>query len=85
VRNFLPAAFVMAASLIVASSAHAAGGCGEGSHPGPHGRCHVNVAAPAARPEVVVAEHHAAIYAPPGRACPYGKHLGPQGRHCVPN
>ncbi len=40
--------------------------------------------APAQR-AVVVTGGGTVIYAPAGRACPYGYHLGPQGRRCWPN
>ncbi|HEY1448643.1 MAG TPA: hypothetical protein VGF33_08900 [Caulobacteraceae bacterium] len=95
------AVLVLAAGLAAVSSAQAAGGCGWGAHRGPYGGCRANgavVVAPAHA--VVVAPSRAVVVAPapgavvapagavvvaPGRACPYGYHLGPQGRKCWPN
>jgi hypothetical protein len=85
VKSF-SAALVIAATLAAASSASAAGGCGVGFHRGPYGGCRVNgpvYVAP--RPAVVAVVPGAVIYAPWGRPCPYGYHLGPQGRRCWPN
>ena len=93
------ASFVLAASLTAISSAQAAGGCGYGWHRGPYGGCRANAGAapvvvlPAHRPatvvvpasRTVVAVPGAYIYATPGRPCPMGYHLGPQGRRCWPN
>jgi hypothetical protein len=66
----------------------AAGGCGIGWHRGPLGGCVRNgpvVVVPAA--PVVVAP--AVVVRPPvvvaPRVCPFGFHLGPAGRRCVPN
>lgn len=90
------AAIALAAGLSAVSAAQASGGCGWGAHRGPWGGCRANgsgvVVAPA-RGAVVVAPGRAVvvgpnggvIVAPAGRACPYGYHLGPQGRRCWPN
>jgi hypothetical protein len=87
------AVLVLTASLAAVSSAQARGGCGWGAHRGPYGGCRANGAGPVvvgpAR-AVVVAPGRAVVVAPgavvePGRACPYGYHLGPQGRRCWPN
>jgi hypothetical protein len=84
--KILAAALVMAAGLAIYSTAQAVGGCGWGYHRGPHGGCRVNRSdAPAPRPAVVVAGPRTVIYAPLGRACPVGHHLGPHGRRCWPN
>ncbi len=90
------AALALAAGLAAVSSAQAAGGCGWGAHRGPWGGCRGNggpvVVGPARA--VVVAPGAALVvapgpgrvfYAPAGRACPYGYHLGPAGRRCWPN
>jgi hypothetical protein len=79
---------VLAASLAAFSPAQAEGGCGWGWHRGPYGGCRANgsgpvVVAPGAA--VVVPVPGGLIYAPMGRACPWGYHLGPQGRRCWPN
>jgi hypothetical protein len=91
------AAFVLAAGLTAITSAQAAGGCGWGAHRGPFGGCRANgsgpvVVAPAravvvgpGRPVVVAPAGGGVVYVQPGRACPYGYHLGPQGRRCWPN
>lgn len=84
------AALVMVASLAAFSAAHASGGCGAGFHRGPNGGCRANGSAPVvvAPQQVVVVpapSKPAVIYAPAGRACPIGYHLGPQGRRCWPN
>ena len=82
------ALFVMTSGLAAFSSAHAEGGCGWGSHRGPYGGCRPNGSGPVVvaprRPAVLVVPG-AVILAPAGRACPYGYHLGPQGRRCWPN
>jgi hypothetical protein len=81
------AVLLIAASLAVSSSASAEGGCGWGAHRGPYGGCRANRYAPvyvAPRRAVLVAPG-AVIYAPFGRACPYGYHLGREGRRCWPN
>jgi hypothetical protein len=80
------ASLALAASLAAFAPAHAEGGCGWGAHRGPYGGCRPNggpVVAP--RAGVVVAVPGAVIYAPLGRACPVGFHLGPQGRRCWAN
>jgi hypothetical protein len=85
---------VMVGAFAAFSSAHAEGGCGIGWHRGPFGGCRVNggpvyvaprpvIVAPAQ--PVVVTPAGAVIYAPAVGACPYGYHLGPQGRRCWPN
>ena len=81
------AALVIAATLAAASSASAAGGCGWGAHRGPYGGCRANGSGPVyvAPRRAVLVTPCAVIYAPLGRACPYGYHLGPQGRRCWPN
>ena len=91
------AVLVVAAGLASVSAAQAAGGCGWGAHRGPWGGCRANGAGPVvvapARGAVVVAPGRAVVVAPAGgvvvapagRACPYGYHLGPQGRRCWPN
>ena len=73
-----------------ASQAVGAGGCGWGFHRGPYGGCLRNgvVVAPRAvvvGPGAFVVAPHRAIVVAPGRACPIGYHLGPQGRRCWPN
>lgn len=85
--KILAAAFVMVASLAAFSSAQAEGGCGWGWHRGPWGGCRANGSGPAyvAPRAPVVVVPGAVIYAPGGGACPYGYHLGPQGRRCWPN
>ena len=80
--RMLAALALLSAGVSVASSAIAADGCGVGWHRGPYGHCHPNEGPP---PAVVVAGPRAVIYAPLGRACPIGYHLGPQGRRCWPN
>lgn len=87
----------LAAGLGAVTSAWAEGGCGWGYHRGPWGGCRANGGGPAyvaPRPGVVIGVPGAAvvvggapgaIYVPAGRACPYGYHLGPQGRRCWPN
>jgi len=78
------ASLALAASLAAFAPAHADGGCGFGFHRGPYGGCRANgVGVP--RAGVVIAVPGAVIYAPLGRACPYGYHLGPQGRRCWAN
>jgi hypothetical protein len=80
------AVIVIAATLAAATSASAAGGCGVGFHRGPYGGCRANgpvYVAP--RAPVVAVVPGAVIYARAGRACPYGYHLGRQGRRCWPN
>jgi hypothetical protein len=89
--------FVLASSLLAFSSAQAEGGCGWGYHRGPWGGCRANGSGPvyvAPRGGVVVGVPGAAVvvggapgavYVPGARACPYGYHLGPQGRRCWPN
>jgi hypothetical protein len=83
----ISAVLVMAATLAASSSASASGGCGWAYHRGPYGGCRANgpvYVAPAPRRAVVVVPG-AVIYAPLGRACPYGYHLGREGRRCWPN
>jgi hypothetical protein len=65
-----------------ASSADAAGGCGIGFHRGPYGGCRANGGPVVVAPVGPVGR---VIFAPLGRACPVGYHLGPQGRRCWPN
>ena len=81
--------FVLAIGLAGATAAQAEGGCGWGYHRGPYGGCRPNGygAGPsvAPRPVVVVGVPGAMIYAPIGRPCPYGYHLGPHGRRCWAN
>ena len=79
--KFLAAIVLISACFSIASSAIAAGGCGVGWHRGPRGGCRPNEGPPA----VVVAGPRGVIYAPLGRACPYGYHLGPHGQRCWPN
>jgi len=88
------AILVTLVSLAAFSSAYAEGGCGWGWHRGPYGGCRANGSGPvyvapgyvAPRPAaVVVVPGAGVVYAPAGRACPYGYHLGPQGQHCWPN
>jgi hypothetical protein len=89
------AGIIFAAGLSALSSAQAAGGCGAGEHRGPYGHCRLNGVAPApvvvapapvvVAPAPVVVAQPNAVYAPVGRACPLGYHLGPQGRRCLPN
>ena len=84
----ISAVLLIAASLAVSSSASAEGGCGWGFHRGPYGGCRANGSGPvyvAPRPAAVVVAPGAVIYAHPGRACPYGYHLGREGRRCWPN
>jgi hypothetical protein len=70
------------AGIAALSPSQAAGGCGAGWHRGPMGHCRRNeVVVPAA--PVAVAPRK--IYAPVGRTCPRGYHLGPQGRRCWAN
>jgi len=81
-------ALVIAAGLAASTAAYAEGGCGWGWHRGPLGGCRRNgePAAVVPAPGVVVSTPGGGvIYAPVGRACPYGYHLGPQGRRCWPN
>jgi hypothetical protein len=83
----ISAVLVIAATLAAASSAGAAGGCGWGYHRGPYGGCRANGSGPvyvAPRGPVVVAPG-GVVYARVGRACPYGYHLGREGRRCWPN
>ncbi len=70
--------------MAAASSANAAGGCGIGWHRGPYGGCRPN-GGPVAPAAPVVVAPGAVVFAPLGRACPVGYHLGPQGRRCWPN
>jgi hypothetical protein len=84
------ALFVLAVGLAGATAAQAEGGCGWGYHRGPYGGCRPNGYGPGPavvpRAGVVVGVPGAGIfYAPIGRPCPYGYHLGPQGRRCWPN
>jgi len=84
--KYLFAAVVVASTVAGFGAANAAGGCGPGFHRGPYGGCRANggpVVAP--RAGVVIAVPGAVIYAPLGRACPVGYHLGPQGRRCWAN
>jgi hypothetical protein len=69
------------------------GGCRANGYYGPAvAPARAVVVAPAGQP-VVVAPAGAVVapaspgvvYVPAGRACPYGYHLGPQGRRCWPN
>jgi hypothetical protein len=94
--KILAGVFVLVGGLAAFSAAQAEGGCGWGFHRGPWGGCRANGGGPAyvARPGVVIGVPGAAvvvggapgaIYVPGGRACPYGYHLGPQGRRCWPN
>jgi hypothetical protein len=88
--KYFAAALVMVAGLAAFSAAYAEGGCGWGWHRGPLGGCRPNGSAPVAvapAPTVVVPVPGGAavVYAPSGRACPIGYHLGPQGRRCWPN
>jgi hypothetical protein len=82
---------ILASSLLAFSSAQAEGGCGWGFHRGPWGGCRANGGGGPGvyvgpRGGVVVAPGAGRIiYVEPGRACPYGFHLGPQGRRCWPN
>jgi hypothetical protein len=88
VKAVIAAVLVAAATLAVASSASAEGGCGWGYHRGPYGGCRANYRyAPQTVPprRAVVVVPGAVIYAPLGRACPYGYHLGREGRRCWPN
>jgi len=91
--SFVSRAIVVAA-LLSGTAVEAAGGCGVGWHRGPHGGCRRNVVVVApAKPAVVavpvapvvVAQPGAVIYAPVGKPCPVGYHLGPRGRRCWPN
>jgi hypothetical protein len=84
--KLVAAGLVLAASLAAFAPAHAEGGCGWGFHRGPYGGCRANggYVAPGG-PAVVVPVPGGLIYAPLGRACPYGYHLGPQGRRCWAN
>lgn len=75
----LAVVFAVAFSLVAASAADAAGGCGIGWHRGPYGGCRQNYVGP----PVVVAPR-AVVVVPEGRVCPYGTHLGPYG-HCRTN
>jgi hypothetical protein len=95
-KTFAIAAVTLAAGLAAVSAAQAAGGCGWGAHRGPWGGCRANgsnrvIGGPAERtvvvPEraVVVGPRGGVFYAPVGRACPVGYHLGPAGRRCWPN
>jgi hypothetical protein len=87
VVKIFAAVLVIAASLAATSSAQAAGGCGWGAHRGPYGGCRANGSGPvyvAPAPAVVVAPG-GVVFAPLGRACPWGYHLGRQGRRCWAN
>ena len=84
--KIVSAILVIAATLAVSTAADAAGGCGWGYHRGPYGGCRANAAPVPVAPRTVVAVPGARIiFAAPGRACPYGYHLGRQGRRCWPN
>ena len=86
--KIISAVLVIAATLAASSSASAAGGCGWGYHRGPYGGCRANgpvYVAPVVPRRAVVVVPGAVIYAPLGRACPYGYHLGREGRRCWPN
>ncbi|MBV9995558.1 MAG: hypothetical protein JO127_10125 [Caulobacteraceae bacterium] len=74
-----------AASLAVVPAAEAAGGCGVGWHRGPMGGCRPNGEAVVVAPSRVVVAPRGALVIPPGRACPFGYHLGPYGHRCLPN
>ena len=82
------AAALVIAGTLAASSAQAEGGCGWGYHRGPYGGCRANGSGPVyvapARP-VVVVPGGGVVFAPFGRACPRGYHLGREGRRCWPN
>jgi hypothetical protein len=83
--KIIAAVLVMAGGLAAFSSAHAEGGCGWGYHRGPYGGCRAN-GGPVVVPRAgVVVVPGAVIFAPLGRACPVGYHLGPQGRRCWAN
>ena len=85
------AVFVLVSGLAAFSSAQASGWCGWGAHRGPYGGCRANGSPPVVvyhAPVVVapaVVTPRGVIYAPVGRPCPYGYHLGPHGQHCWAN
>ena len=84
-RKGLIVAAAALSCLAAASQAFAEGGCGIGWHRGPYGGCRRNDVI-VEHPAVVVATPGGrVIFAPLGRACPIGYHLGPQGRRCWPN
>jgi hypothetical protein len=86
-KTAILAALTLTIGLAAASTANAEGGCGGGWHRGPWGGCRRNVvvAPVVVAPTVAVVPSAGVVYAPMGRACPYGYHLGPQGRRCWPN
>jgi hypothetical protein len=61
-----------------------ADGCGIGFHRGPEGFCRRNEERIVVAPGPVVVEPPA-IVLEPGRVCPFGTHLGPHRRECLPN